>query len=270
MFEIIETPFMPLKTVKTVGSDSFRPCSTGVDIEDLKKRTMMEGLEVDSLECSGVIASAANNDRESSVANTINEAVERISLASWWALNRPFTSRLSNKYIKNIFLEDGIEENDNFSVNVGFVESIDSGLYVACSILENERSYPFIVLGGGCSKSISVAARKAIYESIQSWTATEWLRRNCSADDQVYWDTGELKRRLGELIKTPVRPLINDEPRQDSCSLKGVDLFTESIDDVYISRAVLSDGSFSHSTQQLARMAMRSNEQVSVFTQHNI
>ena len=57
----------------------------------------MEDLEVRHAHSLGIdkqeaIATAANTDKTSSVQHALWEAIERISLAGWWALDRAFTA----------------------------------------------------------------------------------------------------------------------------------------------------------------------------------
>lgn len=80
------------------------------------------------------------------------------------------------------------------------------------------------------------AAEKAIYESMQSWTATNWIDSHQNTESKVYWDTRELMSRIADLSSLTV-----DE----------------------------SHG-ISHVTSELARIAMRDDEHISVFTPHNL
>lgn len=83
MFEIIDTPFSPIKTVRLDDRGDFRPCSTGLDIDNLKVRTMMERIEADHANDQEIVASAAHADKEIALENAWQEAIERISLAAW-------------------------------------------------------------------------------------------------------------------------------------------------------------------------------------------
>lgn len=229
----------------------------------------MERVETDHVNDQKIIASAAHTNRESSIENAWQEAIERISLAAWWALRRPFTTKFSDKAIDEMLYENHIERPENFSIHVGFVESVHPDYYVACSILSNDKSYPFVVLGGGCSKNDAAsAAEKALYESIQSWTATTWIDSYRDVGQKVYWDTGELDDRILNLSCTTTGFAEKRIPSQYSC-LDNLRAHVSVHDNIYVTEIVESSG-VSHATLELARLAMKDNECISVFTPHNM
>lgn len=268
MFEIIDTPFSPVKTVRLDNRGDFRPCSTGLDVDGLKMRTIMERMETEYTNGKEIVASAAHTDKETALENAWQEAIERISLAAWWALNRSFQAKFSDGAIEKIMRNNKIEIPERFSVYVGLVESVSPDYKVACSIISNEKDYPFAVLGGGCSKNATQAAEKAIYESIQSWTATNWIDSNQSTENKVYWDTRELRNRITDLSS-----LTEDESHvPSSCKsdcLSNLGTRVTLYDDVYVAEIIESNG-ISHVTSELARIAMRDDEHISVLTPHNL
>jgi len=269
MFEIIDTPFPPVKTVRLVNRGDFRPCSTGTNIDELNTRTLMERVETGHTNDRKIIASAAHADRESSIENAWQEAIERISLAAWWALRRPFITKFSDQAIDEILYENHIEKPEDFSIRVGFVESVHPDYHVACSILSNDKSYPFVVLGGGCSKDDATsAAEKALYESIQSWTATTWIDSHHDVRQKVYWDTGELNDRILNLSSTTTEFTEKRMPSRDSC-LDNLRVHVAVHDDIYVTEIAESRGT-SYATLELARLAMKDYEHISVFTPHNM
>lgn len=269
MFEIIDTPFPPVKTVRLGNSGDFRPCSTGTSIEELNTRTLMECTETDHTNGQKIIASAAHIDRESSIENAWQEAIERISLAAWWAFRRPFIAKFSDQAIDEMLYKKHIEKPEDFSIHVGFVESVHPDYHVACSILSNDKSYPFTVLGGGCSKDGAIsAAEKALYESIQSWTATTWIDSHQDVGQKVYWDISELNDRILNLSSITTEFTEKRMSSRDSC-LDNLRAHVAIHDNIYITEIVELRGT-SHATFELARLAMKDGECISVFTPHNM
>lgn len=268
MFEIIDTPFSPVKTVRLYNRGDFRPCSTGLDVDSLKIRTAMERIEIEHTGGREIISSAAHTDKEVALENAWQEAIERISLAAWWALNRSFQAKFSDDAIEEIMCNNKIEIPESFSLRVGLVESIDPNYRVACSIISNEKDYPFAVLGGGCSKDPTQAAEKAIYESMQSWTATSWIDSHQNTESKVYWDTRELTNRIADLSGLIVDESHTPTPYKADC-LNNLDARVAFRDGVYVAEIIESNGA-SHTTSELAKVAMRGDEQISVFTPHNL
>ena len=229
----------------------------------------MERTETDHVTGQKIIASAAHADRESSIENAWQEAIERISLAAWWVLRRPFIARFSDQVINEILYENHIEKPEDFSIHVGFVESVHPDYHVACSIPSNDKSYPFAVLGGGCSKDDAAsAAEKALYESIQSWTATTWIDSHQEVGQKVYWDTGELSDRILNLSRTTTGFAGKRMSSRHSC-LDDLRTHVAVHDNIYFTEIVESSGT-SHATLELARLAMKDSERISVFTPHNM
>ncbi len=271
MYEIIDTPFSSVKTVRLEDGEDFRPCATGVDVDELKVRTLMEDLEGRAGIGGGLaIASAAHIDKQESVKNSREEAIERVSLAAWWALDRPFVDQVSNEQIALILRKNKIVIPGDYSVCVGYVESIDPGYHVACAIMTNSQQYPFAVLGGGCSASGERAAEKAIFESFQSWTASDWIRKNRKPEERVYWDTGELYRRSRQLLEFTNADMGTDHHSFSSAKSVFDNLKVRStfFDGTYITE-VIAPNAMHSSSVLLARLAMRHDERITVFTQHN-
>lgn len=161
-----------------------------------------------------------------------------------------------------------IEIPESFSVRVGLVESVNPDYKIACSIISNERDYPFAVLGGGCSKNAMQAAEKAIYESMQSWTATNWIDSHQNTESKVYWDTKELMNRIADLSSLTVDKSHVPTPHKADC-LSDLGSRVTFCDGVYVAEIIESHG-ISHVTSELARIAMRDDEHISVFTPHNL
>ena len=268
MFEIIDTPFSPVKTVRLDNRGDFRPCSTGLDVDSLKMRTIMESVEAEHIKDQEIVASAAHTDKEIALENAWQEAIERISLAAWWALNRSFQANFSDDAIEKIVRNNKIEIPESFSVHVGLVESVNLDYKVACSIISNERDYPFAVLGGGCSKNAMQAAEKAIYESMQSWTATNWIDSYQNTESKVYWDTRELMNRITDLSSLAVDESHVSTSHKADC-LSDLSARVTLCDGVYVAEIIESHG-ISHVTSELARIAMRDDEYISVHTPHNL
>jgi ribosomal protein S12 methylthiotransferase accessory factor YcaO len=270
MYEIIDTPFEAVKTVRMDINSGFRPCSTGTKISDLVTRVAMERAEMDFVIDKAVFASAAHESKKLSIENAKCEAIERISLAAWWSCERSFVAKLSNELIKLMLMRNNLTIPENYSVNIGFVESACSGYYVACSILLNDNKYPYVVLGGGCSKDSGSAAEKAFYESVQSWAATEWIDTNSMPNKKVYWDTLELKKRIADLNMKTVE-LSDDQLFISGNIFDKLNSRVTAVSGIYITEIFESSISMkSHTTIQLARLAMKNEENISVYTPHNV
>lgn len=281
MFEIIQTPFAPVKTVRLASDEEFRPCATGLDMNNLQLRTRMEALEIQhahsiDIDRQEAIATAANTDKTSSVQHALWEAIERISLAGWWALDRPFAGKIITDQVDQMLNEDGVHVPEGYIFNVGFVPSIDPALAVACSILTNKYIYPFAVLGGGCDEDKTKAAKSSVYESIQSWAATNWLDNNTSADKKAYWDTKELVRRAGCLQEMTFRA-VGDKLdahgiEMGSAALKSLRSETVKEQDVYITDIFTNVNQDAGPLTQLkmAELVATDSENISIFTPHNI
>lgn len=267
MFEIIKTPFSPVKTVRLNTRGDFRPCSTGVDIEELKVRTLMERAEEEYTNNRGVIASAAHADKDLAIENAYQEAIERISLAAWWKYRRPAIAKLSDERIGKLLEANNITKPANFSVDIGFVESVDPDYYVTYSIISNRQSYPFAVLGGGCSKDTTVAAKKALYESIQSWTATQWIDSHEGTKSKVYWDISELEYRSS--LPVDITTALDEKITTKHKMLSALNVRAVLQGDLYIAEATEKNKEF-HTASEMAKLAMKDGEKNVVFTPYNL
>lgn len=228
----------------------------------------MEQAEVDHANSPSAIASAAHTDKESSIENARQEAIERVSLAAWWSLDRPFITKLSGEDIDDMLHKSRIEKPEGFSIHIGFVEPIHPDYYVACSILSNSKIYPFTVLGGGCSKNATLAAERALYESFQSWTATDWIDSHHDTQDKVYWDIGELTNRITGLSNITMG-YPEKEPSSQTYHIDDLEARVTTHNDVYITE-IVEPRTTSSTTLELARLAMKDGERITVFTPHNI
>ncbi len=229
----------------------------------------MEGTELDRTDERKIIASAAHTDRKSSIENAWQEAIERISLAAWWALDRPFISTVPGTFVDELLAKNHVKKPDGFSVHIGFVESIHPLYYVACGIMVNDKAHPYAVLGGGCSKDATLAADKALYESIQSWTATEWIDSNCDVSQKVYWDIGELEKRISGLFEVTADVPKKIVPTTGNSYVDGLSARVSLREGIYVTE-IVEPRQISHTTRELAKLAMRENERISVFTPHNV
>ena len=190
MYDIIQTPFSGIKTLRLSESDTFRPCSTGTDLEEMQLHTEMERYEnrtLSKLRDMGIaaIASAAHIEQTKAKENAITETVERVSLASWWTYRRQPVYILTTSESKQLLENVGIDTPRDFSFSIGLAPSSSSEKTVAYSILSNTASYPFAVLGGGCDTDEYVAIEKAAIESVQSWVGSVWMSEH---REPIYWD----------------------------------------------------------------------------------
>lgn len=178
----------------------FRPAATGLEYDDVKLRVSMELLEVSASKVcqKGYISSAAHYDKNLAVINARNEAIERISLAAWWALRRPSLRRIRNNY-----LADFITNDCNFSAVVGLIPSeFSTGNTIVC-IIKNEYKYPYSVLGCAHDINVDKATNKAVFEAVQSWVGSNWYKRN-SPKNIPAWDLKELENRIQEINSLPL------------------------------------------------------------------
>lgn|GEM_PF-590286 len=192
-FSAYSDPFITLRI--PLKPAIFRPAATGLKYDDVKLRVNMELLEVlASKFCQkGYISCAAHYDKDLAVINARNEAIERISLAAWWALRRP-----SLRQIKSNYLTDFITNDNDFSAVIGLIPSeFSSGNTVIC-IIKNENKYPYSVLGCAHDISLDKATNKAIFEAIQSWIGSIWYKVN-SPKNLPAWDLKELENRFQEI-----------------------------------------------------------------------
>lgn len=201
-FYKINTPAKEIFTVKYEDSNfkSFQPASTGYDNELLILKASMEKLEIEASlsQQPGFISSAAHNTETEAIRNAQFEAVERISLSSWWVHKDPILGKVSSRNIEEL-LDTYFEPNHLFKLHIGFVQPIVPTGFLAVSILENSHEYPYIVLGSSHKESQKEAVFSAFLESIQSWSATQWMRTNNNDFQQPKWDIGELRRRCNDI-----------------------------------------------------------------------
>lgn len=186
-YSIIHTPSELISVKKNTDLISFRPAATGKleILEKLKLMTEMESLE-DSIGCRA-FASAAHLNEECAIRNAKNEFIERATLISWWKCGyRLSSTRVDNDY--------GLDA--KFELHTGKISSFTELGYTAISILENEKEYPYIVLGSAYDDNPDVADEKATIEAVQSWTGSKWMQQH---GQPVYWDLKELQKRVRNL-----------------------------------------------------------------------
>ena len=262
MYEIIQTPFPDIKTLRLSESDTFRPCSTGTDLEKMQLHTEMECYEsraLTRLRGMGLVAlsSAAHIERTKANENVISEAIERVSLASWWVYRRQPVHILTMSETKQLLESVGINDPRDFSFSIGLAPSSSSEKKVAYSILSNTTSYPFAVLGGGCDSDEYIAAKKATIESVQSWVGSVWMDKH---REPIYWDIHEL---LDRAISNDTSPYTTTNRLLDKLS---IDCNKDEL--VYCAIATSSLIASTRSLE-LAKLDRQPGEHPLVFTEHN-
>lgn len=269
-FHSIENLSTKAHLVKTDADDSFRPAAIDDDIFVAYKKAMMEQTE-DILLVEGLVATAAHVDKETAVDNAKKEAIERLSLSSWWGLNRPVLSRLDDgivQSIRNYYLPD----NEGLGINIGFVKSVCDTGFVAVSILENQSEHPYEVLGGSFGEKPLEAAHKAFLESLQSWSATEWLGRN-KPKEMPYWDTLELAKRAEDIRNAKQFELfaVGHSPFDSarfSSYFSNASITVQNHGGVYVAGVGLGM-SLSGKVHAIAEIDKQPGEEVQVFTRYN-
>jgi hypothetical protein len=259
----IKTPFTSLKTVKLVGTETFRPAATGDDEDQIRLKTLMEALEIEaSIDREpGFISSAAHPERDVAISNAEREANERVSVAAWWAFDREVTGRTSDTDIT--MLREKYHVPASYHFVIGFVEPVMKSGYAAVSLLRNDQVYPYIVLGASFDEDKETAKEKAFIESVQSWSASAWEKEQ----GQVLglWDIAELRRRFlaiqasEEIEQVEQLRLSNAPPTR---------LEIDQYSDAYVAW-VYANQFVSGRTASLARIAMKTGESYYTFTEHN-
>ncbi len=270
----IRTPVANVTTVRVKGSSAqqFQPASTGDDSDSLLRiKAGMEKLEMDAsaYQKPGFISSAAHTDKRKAVQNAQFEAIERLSLAAWWAFRRPVLARANDKFIQKLMSTYQVDQ-QKLQFSVGYVESVCNAGYVAVSILENRSDFPFIVLGGGCSGNANNAAKKAFFESIQSWAASVWLREN-SPNSPPYWDIAELRRRADNISNSrsiSLRDADRLKPHNLAQFFSDKQTHVESHPEGYVVWVYLKEPLEGYS-YELAEKVKKQGEKVCVLTQYN-
>ena len=266
-FMEIATPFHRLTTVRLEKSGDFRPSATGdnSDIDNIKLRVLMEQLEIDAstTQKPGFISSAAHSNRVTAIQNAQFEAIERISLAAWWTLKRPIIAKVPLNTLET--LVESYEPKQDIHASIGFVEPINKVGFAALSILSHDSTYPYTALGGAYSHDVSVATEKAFIESVQSWTASKWLYDH-NRDSAPLWDVAELSSRRNEIESTEATETSSDK---GGCSIPGEQIVVSEVDDTYVAW-IYGKEPVSGTSVSLAKLAMRPNDNIRVFTNHNL
>ncbi|MFZ2125977.1 MAG: hypothetical protein WAV04_00490 [Candidatus Microsaccharimonas sp.] len=259
----IKTPFPSLKTVKLAESDTFRPAATGDNEDQIRLKTLMEALEIQASvdRESGFVSSAAHVERDAAIENAEREANERISVAAWWAFDRPILGKASDADIAAMHEKYDVPSDYHFAI--GFVETVMRDGYAAVSILENAQTYPYIVLGASFHEDKGVAAEKAFVESTQSWAASVWEKEQ--GQKLGLWDIAELRRRLLLIEQAPV---IGGLRQVIVASAPSTHLEVDQFPDGYVAW-VYAHQFVSGRTASLARLAMKANESYYTYTEHN-
>jgi len=259
----ISTPLSSLKTVKLEGSETFRPAATGLDGDQIRLKTLMEALEISASidRAPGFVSSAAHPERDAAIDNAKREAIERISVAAWWAFDRPIVGKAAT--IDIAALRKKYTVLSSYEVEVGFVEPVIDDGFAAVSIIENRNEYPYIVLGASFDTDRQVATEKAFVESVQSWTASAWEKEQGQALD--LWDIAELRRRKLYIEQSDE---INNMPRSAAVDAPSIYLEVDQNPEAYVAW-VYADQFVSGRTASLAQLAIKMNESFYTFTEHN-
>lgn len=269
-FRTIDNPFSETHLVR-LESDRvkgmFRPSAIDSELSIAREKASMEELE-DIFSCeANIISSAAHPDLSTAIYNAQKEAIERISLSAWWAFERPVKSKLSQK--EKLAIIDGILPKDgSFNVEIGFVEPSCATGYVAVSILESKIDWPRIVLGGSYDIEPMLAAKKAFLESVQSWTATNWLKDN-DPSNMPYWDSQELLKRAQSIRASEPLAYVDEFSRR-----KFNIYFEDKPANIFEHGGAYAAGICARCpveglTYLIADLDRHPGESVSVFTQHN-
>jgi hypothetical protein len=263
----IDTPFSSLKTVKLLDSSSFRPAATGSDYNQTRLRADMERLEIyaSSNQRPGFISSAAHTDNQKAISNAYSEAIERVTSAAWWALNRPVMGKLSDIDFQNIINDAGKPTGD-FDISIGFIEPINHIGNVAVSIIRQNDVYPYATTGTAFSKNHTEAANKAFIESVQSWTASTWLKKYLKSEAPL-WDIPTLLDRIDQIDSSPV---VNEVCTENEGLIDlQFEVETRDYAEGKVAWVYAKDRPVSGTTASLASLAMRDGEKIQVFTEHN-
>jgi hypothetical protein len=270
-FQRIESLSSKTHLVKVDSPSLFRPAAIDDDIFLAYKKAAMERYEDILSGHKQIIATAAHEDKEIAIKNAREEAIERSSLAAWWAYRRSVVARFDGNladYMSDYYLDRRKE----FQINIGFIKPVCNMGYVAVSILENHSDYPHAVMGGGFGIDPVSAARKALLESVQSWTGTQWLRQN-NPDEMPYWDFPELIKRAGDIRKADEIDVPGNSHRpfgrQALISyFAGSDLYVAKLDSVYVA-GIGRGADVSGLSYKIAELDKQPGEEAVVFTQHN-
>lgn len=269
----IPTPSNKLRTFKCADSPYFRPAATSSDAAEAALRIKMEYLEITSSDLAGekgFIASAAHTEKESAINNAMNEAVERLTLGYWWSTGQGFVSTISEDQQKMI--RDSFSIPSEYSFHIGFIRSTHPNRYTAVAILDTFHTYPYTVLGGATDTDKDNAMQKAFIESLQSWSASEWLHRHSTDKSKLpRWDIGELRKRAQEMDDFPQATRQSAEywSHDSSPRLTYKTLATE--DGNYIAW-VYGENPTTGTSQDLARLAISNSAEIlriNTHSQHN-
>lgn len=266
-FRSIDHLFKNVTLVNTEDSDCFCPAAIDPDPVIARHKARMEGLESQIDAAEPLIATAAHVEKDIAIYNAQKEAIERLSLAPWWAFRRPVLSKLGENLTKSL-CEYHLPEDDSFHADIGFVEPVCGTGFLAVSILQNHSEFPYAVLGGKYSDSYEEAAHGAFLESLQSWAATDWLRHN-NVEQMPYWDSVELFNRSASIAAAP--ELTEGRPFDSTMFndfFSGVKILLQSHDEYYIAGVDIGE-SASGRSYDIAELDRKPGEEPLVFTQCN-
>lgn len=268
--EYIIRPELKLNSIRERALvPNFRPSATGNDIDLLHKKVRMEALEVSASEGKdpSFIACAAHEVRDNAIQHAKFEAVERLSVASWWAFERPWLAPFDQETtaLFGSYINDG-----SMSVDGGYVEPACGLGFLAVAILRDDTRYPIMVMGSNFAMDKFQAAEGAFFEAAQSWIGSTWIQDRYPGN-APHWDTSQLRKRYETIhIESPVG-LSLDVPYEEST----LDTFFE--DKIIISEEhaeghvawVYTDTPTNGYTYEIARLCQKSGEKLVIFTQCN-
>lgn len=270
-YMLVESPATGIVTVRIdTPENTFMPAATGLSNDELVRvRASMEKIEIEASvdKKTGYISRAAGTKKKMAIKNARFEAIEKISLSAWWSLNRSTIGKVSIQVTKRLlrtYLPGG-----DFKLNIGFVEPVCNTGYVVVSILQNTNKFPYAVLGSCYSDTPESAMKKAFFESVQSWCATNWLRKN-NKELMPYWDLGELRKRSVEILSSPNLDFERETNFDNQKLLKFIPIKyiqTKSHSGKYVAWVYLDKSSdLNYVTENLVK---RKNESTKIFSEYN-
>ncbi len=269
--ERISSPEIELSTLRERGYEgTFRPSATGDNVELLYEKLSMEKLEVMASRTvkSGFVACAAHESRDLSICNAKFEAIERLSVASWWALGRPWTRSLSKNITDHLAT---FINSERFLVRGGYINPVCGTGTLAVVIIRNEEKYPMLILGSCYGIDEQLVASDAFFEAAQSWMASDWLRVN-QPQDSPHWDTGHLRERFDELDQLGV---LDGSTSLEFDNSKIEEFFhdksvvTKEFSEGYVTWVYLDQEPAPVHTYELAGISQKPDEIIKVYTQCN-
>lgn len=265
MSEII-SKYPPYITVRAeLDSELFRPAATGLSVDNTFDRMEMELRETIHIpRDTSYLGCSASMSKESSIKGAYFEAIEKVSVAKWWAYQLPIIAREKK-------LDDSLASYNLESIEFEIPSITGAGICIA-SIIKN-NTYPYFVLGSGFSINRKLSQEKARSEAINSLVGTEWYISN--GKQGPGWDFGELSKRWQEVesyyeINSHEDCQVNEDEIIDKAKyfFKDSSLFTTQESSIYISW--ISSGQNQNSRNfEIAKHYSDSDLQIKIFTEPN-